>query len=67
MKKQEDQGRFERQFEEGDQVFLCLQPYKNNSLKAEHFQNLEPNFYGPYTIFKHVGQVVGLLRGGVNQ
>jgi hypothetical protein len=26
MKQQADQGFFERQFEEGDQVFLCLQP-----------------------------------------
>jgi hypothetical protein len=36
MKQQADQGRSERQFEEGDHVFLCLQPYKQNSLKAEH-------------------------------
>jgi hypothetical protein len=28
MKKQADQGRSEHQFEEGDQVFLRLQPYK---------------------------------------
>jgi hypothetical protein len=36
MKQQADQGRFEHQFEEGDQVFLRLQPYKQTSLKAEH-------------------------------
>jgi hypothetical protein len=36
MKKKEDQGRFERQFEEGDQVFLRLQPHKQNSLKFKH-------------------------------
>jgi hypothetical protein len=36
MKKQEDQGHSERQFAEGDQVFLRLQPYKKNSLKADH-------------------------------
>jgi hypothetical protein len=28
MKQQADQGRSERQFAEGDQVFLRLQPYK---------------------------------------
>ena len=39
MKQQADQGRSECQFEEGGQVFLRLQPYKKNSLKAEHFQN----------------------------
>jgi hypothetical protein len=57
MKKQADQGHSERQFAEGDQVFLWLQPYKKTSLKAEHCQNLAPKFYGPYTILKHVGQV----------
>jgi hypothetical protein len=34
MKQQADQGHSERQFAEGDQVFLRLQPYKKNSLKA---------------------------------
>jgi hypothetical protein len=36
MKQQVDQGRFEPQFVEGDQVFLRLQPYKKTSLKADH-------------------------------
>jgi hypothetical protein len=36
MKQQADQGRSERQFVEGDQVFLRLQPYKQTSLKADH-------------------------------
>jgi hypothetical protein len=57
MKQQADQGRSERQFAEGDQVFLRLQPYKKTSLKAEHCQKLAPKFYGPYTVLKHVGQV----------
>jgi hypothetical protein len=57
MKQQEDQGRSERHFEEGDQVFLRLQPYKQNSLKFDHFQKLAPKFYRPYTILKRVGQV----------
>jgi hypothetical protein len=57
MKQQEDQGHSECQFAEGDQVFLRLQPYKKNSLKAEHCQKLAPKFYGPYTVLKRVGQV----------
>jgi hypothetical protein len=57
MKQQADQGLSKHQFEEGDQVFLCLQPYKKNSLKAEHCQKLAPKFYGPYTVLKSVGQV----------
>jgi hypothetical protein len=57
MKQQADQGRSERQFVEGDQVFLRLQPYKKTSLKAEQCQKLAPKFYGPYTVLKRVGQV----------
>jgi hypothetical protein len=37
---------------------MRLQPYKQTSLKAEHFHKLAPKFYGPYTVLKHVGQVV---------
>jgi hypothetical protein len=55
MNQQEDQSHFQRQFTEGDQVFLQLQPYKNNSLKANHCQKLAFKFYGPYIIIKHVG------------
>jgi hypothetical protein len=57
MKQQADQGRSECQFEEGDQVFLRLQPYKQNFFKAEHCQKLAPKFYGSYTVLKRVGQV----------
>jgi hypothetical protein len=57
MKKQANQSRSERQFAEGDQVFLRLQPYKQNSLNPNHYQKLAPKFYGPYTILKCVGQV----------
>ena len=55
MKQQVDQGRSEHQFAEGDQVFLRLQPYKQNSLKVEHCQKLAPKFYGPYTVLKGLG------------
>jgi hypothetical protein len=55
MKQQADQGHFECQFAEGDQVFLRLQPYKQTSLKAEHCQKLAPKFYVPYIVLKRVG------------
>jgi hypothetical protein len=57
MKQQADQGRSERQFAEGDKVFIQLQPYKQNSLKADHCQKLAPKFYGPYIVLKRVEQV----------
>jgi hypothetical protein len=57
MKQQADQGRSERQFAKGDQVFLRLQPYKQTYLKVEHCQKLATKFYGPYIVLKHVGQV----------
>jgi hypothetical protein len=57
IKQQEDQDHSERQFAEWDQVFLQLQPYKQTSLRDDHFQKLEPKFYGLYTVLKHVGQV----------
>jgi hypothetical protein len=57
MKQQADKGCFGCQFVVGDQVFLRLQPYKESSLKVDHYQKLAPKFYGPYTVLKHVGQV----------
>jgi hypothetical protein len=57
MKQQAYQGCSEFHFVEGGQVFIRLQPYKKTSLKYQHFQKLAPNFYGPYTMLKHVGYV----------
>ena len=57
MKQQVDQHRSERQFQEGDQVFLRLQPYKQTSLKDKGCQKLSPKFYGPYQVLQHIGEV----------
>ena len=40
MKQQEDQVHSECQSPEGYQVFLRLQNYKKNSLKADHYRKL---------------------------
>eukprot|EP00253_Pinus_taeda_P007842 PITA_07842 len=57
MKQQVDQQRSERQFQEGDQVFLWLQPYKQTSLKDKGCQKLSPKFYGPYQVLQRIGEV----------
>lgn len=50
MKQQEDQHHSKCTFQEGDQVFLRLQPYKQTSLKEKGYQKLAPKSYGPYQI-----------------
>jgi hypothetical protein len=62
MKQQADQHHSERVFQEGDQVFLRLQPYKKTSLKAQGHHKLAPKFYGPYQIIKRIG-LCGLQIG----
>eukprot|EP00253_Pinus_taeda_P020427 PITA_20427 len=57
MKQQVDQHRSECQFQEGDQAFLRLQPYKQTSLKYKGCQKLSPKFYGPYRILQRIGEV----------
>jgi hypothetical protein len=57
MKQQADQGNSECHFVEEDQVFLQLQPYKNTSLKSQHFKKLTPKFHVPYIVLKDVGLV----------
>eukprot|EP00253_Pinus_taeda_P024865 PITA_24865 len=47
----------ERQFQEGDQVFWRLQPYKQTSLKDKGCQKLSPKFYGPYQVLQRIGEV----------
>jgi hypothetical protein len=57
MKKHADLRRSERQFEVGQHVYLCLQPYCQNSVVTRCALKLAPRFYGPYTIIQRVGSV----------
>eukprot|EP00253_Pinus_taeda_P024893 PITA_24893 len=52
-----DQHRSECQFQEGDQVFLQLQPYKQTSLKDKGCQKHSPKFYGPYQVLQRIGEL----------
>eukprot|EP00253_Pinus_taeda_P006918 PITA_06918 len=57
MKQQVDQHRSKRHFQEGDQVFLQLQPYKQTSLKDKGCHKLSPKFYGPYRLLQRIGEM----------
>jgi hypothetical protein len=51
MKQQVYQHQSERQFEEGDWVFLRLQLYKQSTLKHKKNKKLAPKFYDPAGLF----------------
>ncbi len=52
-----DRHRTEWSFELGDRVFLCLQSYRQGSLKKSGSEKLKPLFYGPYCITMRMGEV----------
>ena len=56
-------GIFKRSFEEGDWVFLRLQPYKQMSLKQLNKDNkLAPKYYGPCKVLQKIGTMVYKLE-----
>ena len=57
MKYQADRNRSDRTFEVGDQVFLKLQPYIQQSVAARGNQKLAFRYFGPYKVLKRVGAV----------
>nr|UBX54614.1 transposon Tf2-1 polyprotein [Lupinus angustifolius] len=57
MTVQANKHRREVQFEEGDWVYLKIQPYKLKSLASRSCVKLSPRFYGPYQIDSRVGLV----------
>jgi len=54
IKKQADKDRTERQFEEGDMVYLRLQPYRQVSVGGRRPQKLSSFFYGSYRVLHRV-------------
>lgn len=57
MKQQVDQHQIEREFKEGDIIFLHLQPYRESSIASRRSMKLAPQFYGPFWVLQWVGNV----------
>lgn len=57
MKRHADKHRSERTFQEGDWVYLRLQPYVQASVMPRAHHKLSYKFFGPYKILDKIGQV----------
>ena len=62
MKHQADKHRSERVFNEGDMVFLKLQPYVQSSLARRANQKLVFKFSGPFKIIAKISAVAYKLQ-----
>jgi hypothetical protein len=62
MKKQADKNRSGREFNEGDMVFLKLQPYVQSSVATSSSQKLAFKFFGPFQVLKRIGKVAYKLQ-----
>lgn len=55
MKKYADRNRTDRQFQEGDMVYLKMQPYRLAAFNIRSGLKLATKFYGPYRILQKIG------------
>ncbi|GKD09623.1 reverse transcriptase [Tanacetum coccineum] len=57
-----DKKRTEREFKEGDWVYLKLQPYRPLTLRQGRQNKFSSKFYGPFQVIKKVGAVAYKLQ-----
>jgi hypothetical protein len=57
MKKYAEMRRKERELNEGDMVYLKIEPYRHTSFSLHRSLKLDSNFYGPFRVLKRVGEL----------
>jgi hypothetical protein len=57
MKQQTDKTRSDREFAEGDFVYLKLQPYIQSSIAPRSNHKLQFKYFGPFQILQRIGKV----------
>lgn len=62
MKLYTDKKRTEREFKEGDEVYLKLQPYRQMSVSQRRNFKLSVKYYGPYTVIQRFRKVAYKLQ-----
>ena len=62
MKQYADSHRQELEFQQGDQVWLKLRPYRLRSLARKMNEKLLPRFYGPFEVSEKIVQVAYHLK-----
>lgn len=57
MEEQANKHRSDRQFKEGDWVYLKIQLYMQLSMSGRHFTKLSARYYGPYQVLQKIRSV----------
>jgi hypothetical protein len=62
MKQVYDKGHKEREFQLGDLVYVCLHPYRQQSVERRQNMKLAAKYYGPYKVISKIGEVAYKLE-----